>query len=334
MTGFGGMTHTPTGTLYLTGKEGVPYSLFAEEEKQKVYRHFELLLSIDATKQQVDLDPRWLSTKTRTPNPGPGTGMYTNVHGDYSFQGDKRKAQKVFRTLLKAGVGQPDYVLVGSPDWRGKTLGQALGEMAQDAVDEVAGKSFGAITLYHGTSKKRWDIIKTKGLRPGSPTGMPPEEYTDYIQGYSNHNVYLTTSQILAENFATRAAVLDRTLAVVLEVTVRDFGKLLLDEDNAGVIGPDDPREPGRIPFHDLAWTKGPNAEAIGRAFQRKMLPGLRKYKTIAYKGIIPTRDLKVSYTYKPVRMSEDPNDREFQEAMGKTHDTLSPARVAARYLL
>src|SRR5690606_29912787 len=129
------------------------------------------------------------------------------------------------------------------------------------------------------------------------------------VPDYSEHNVYLTTSVPVAENYATRAAIDDRSLAVVLRVTVHDLAKLILDEDNANWMDVINPKgEVVDVHFRHSHWREWPNANDIKARFQSKIFKGLHKSATVAYKGRILPKDVSVEFTYKPEKMSKDPD--------------------------
>lgn len=189
----------------------------------------------------------------------------------------------------------------------------------------------GRLILYHGTSRARYDTgIKTKGLQPGKT----PKVYSDLIQGYSDHNIYLTSSVGVAENYATRAALEDRSKAVVLAVEVNDLTKFRIDEDTAGWSEFDDRTN---VHFSDPEWKSRPDAAEIMDHFQKKMLKAFQYWKTVAYQGSIPASKIKILEEYKPVSMKRDPSDEEFDAAMEKTHTNLknypNPAFVASEWV-
>lgn len=145
-------------------------------------------------------------------------------------------------------------------------------------------------------------------------------DYYDLIKGYSEFNVYLTTNVHEAENYATRAAVDDRSKAVVLKVIVRDPTRFVLDEDTVNwmtVINPDGEKE--NIHFRNNNWRKWSNSANIAQQFQSKITKEINKEQTVAYKGNILPKDISVYEEYKPVAMSSDPGQEEYDQAMEKT---------------
>lgn len=290
--------------------------------------HGDALVDILSQAKEIHLNPREMDYKTRR---GPGVqrggpGSYTIPHGDVSFLGQPVKFKKVLVDLVRAGLVGADFAIMAAPEWRGKTVGDVLGiarKDLHDPVEEIARGSTGSVTMYHGTSAKRWEVIKTQGLRPGKT----PAAYADLVPGYSDQLIYLTTSVGEAENYATRAAVDDQAKAVVLQLEVSDFSKFRLDEDTAGWLT----YKGEEFHFKWDNWKKSPDAAEIMSLFQAKILAGLRGHKTVAYKGMIPANRINVLLTYKPRAMKKEPEDAQFQDAMNKTRETLkwNPVKVA-----
>ena len=127
--------------------------------------------------------------------------------------------------------------------------------------------------FYHGTSKKRWEeAISKKGLRPGLNGN---DAYVDLIPGYSEHNVYLASNAKTAEFYGKRQAEKDEdSQYVVLQVQVPASAKLR----------PDD---------HFAKTFKG--TDTSHAATKR----GLRELGSIAYKGVILPKFIKVLSTKK-----------------------------------
>lgn len=322
-------SYDPTGVLFLTGVSA--YLTYRDDDKF----YYSPILGVDPDAGTIDLSPTESSHKVRYPAIK-GNGSYTYPHADTQLEDDPRKVRKILSALLQGGFVQPSYRILKSPVWRNKTVGEILGSKEQDAVDEIAAKSFGSVKMYHGTSAVRWKTIKIQGLRPGSATGIDPEAYAnDLIPGYSEHMVYLSTKVSEAEKYAARAASIDRSIAVVLEVEVNDFTKFRLDEDNAGWLSsadPDMPSDQQDIHFRGN-WRNGPNAVEIARKFERKMLQTLRGKGTVAYEGRIPATNLRVYETFKPNRITKkEPSDQEYQDSLEKTRGTVKwePTKVGS----
>lgn len=130
--------------------------------------------------------------------------------------------RQAFANLRKYGVTD-DFKIKG---WgKGTTT---LGKYLEGSDSSIAIKSNkGEVTMYHGTSSAAWEEIKTKGLRPGKADGV----YADLVPGYSEHNVYLTTSSKTAEFYGKRQAKKDGSPNyVILSVKVPDLAKLSADD--------------------------------------------------------------------------------------------------------
>lgn len=311
-----------------------------------------ILAFVDPSRGIVDLDPDYLKTQTRYPGLSNFNGnnrskdSWTIPYGSSKLSGSPRLVRNIFKTLLKSNALSEDWKIENSPEYRGQSVGDVLRENRPDPVDEISSKSVGSVILYHGTSAKRWDTIKVKGLKPGSPTGFGEDPYIDQVKGYSDRNIYLSSSIPEAEKYATRAAIVDRSKAVVLAVTVNDFTRFLLDEDTAGVLELDGWRyqfsgdayqiqEDGRVSIKK--WRLGPNASYIQDLFQRNTLLGLRKGKTIAYRGAIRPSNLKVVEIYKPVKIKNDPkyhhttaDSESFAEGMRKVRENMTYPKKAS----
>jgi hypothetical protein len=326
-------TYTPDGNLHVVPLRAPLTKIPALQRSGGTPR-----LSVHPTTKTVALDPSNDSTKTRRPTaPGKPSGSYTIPHGDNSYDGAPRTLRKVLRALLAEGWVGEDYTFVRAPQLHGKTVAEVLAS-TDDPVSEIATKSRGKILLYHGTSVARYAKIKTEGLKPGKT----PEVYADLVKNYSEFNVYLTSSVGEAENYATRAALQDKSLAVVLEVEVNDFTRFVVDEDWAGwrsLDGEDNNIDnPTSVHFKHEGWREGPNAQRYWNRFMARMLPALKQFKTVGYRGALAANKIRPLLTYKPVRMKRDPKTEEFQAARDKTltglrmYPTRLARRVAARW--
>lgn len=307
---------------------------------------------IDVEKQVIDLGDavKYNNYKNRRPGAkGSKSRSYVIPHG--GTVGDQLLTlQKTLKALMKHDKRiQPSFNVVGNPNYEGQTISDVL--KLQDEGNAIAqGRTSEPIVMYHGTSNKRWETIKEKGLRPGNA----PFVYVDLVEGYSEFNIYLTTSIEVAENYATRAAVDDRSKAVVLKVIVRDLTKFTFDEDGANWLKIESPGPPWtkntqkgeemEIHFRHTyvnpdgsknRWQDWPNANKIWAAFQQKMIKNLHSANTIGYRGAISKNDVSVYETYKPSSMAFDPDDAEFDDARAETFATLqkgngsSPTKVA-----
>lgn len=281
-------------------------------------------LVVDTNKRTIDLDEtEWLDYKDRRKGK---TGKKTYVIPNASAQ---HSNVMTFKKTLKA-IMQHDkrvdtsYLIKGNPKYDDMTIGDVL--VKKDDVSSAV-EGVLPIVMYHGTSEKRYEAIKTKGLSPGNS----PIIYHDMVSGYSEHNVYLTTSVAVAENYATRAAIDDKSKAVVIKVVVRDQTKFVIDEDGANWMMVPSPGEPWsdtpkgedvEIHFRHKLWREWPNARQILSMYQSKVFKTLRKHHTVAYKGRIPASDIELYASYKPASMSDSPETSEFNDARMRTFDT------------
>ena len=171
---------------------------------------------------------------TRRPSTGPGPQKsYVIPSGDLSFTGRQTDLLKILGHLLQADRRvTSDFKILNSERYRGKTIADVLGE-ARD-VDVALGQHQKGQTkpffAFHGTSKLRWEAIQKTGLIPNKQGKV----YVDLIPEYSDKNVYFAFSPEVAENYATRQAIWDKSAAVVLKVAIRDPDRLVADEDMMG----------------------------------------------------------------------------------------------------
>ncbi len=309
---------------------------------------FSVLAEINPLHGTIDLDPNYKVLQNRYPGQSNfnsnnvSRDAWTIPYGSSNLSGSPRLVRNILTALIKSKAIDPDWKVINSPEYRGQSVADILTEARPDPVDEVASRSTGSIILYHGTSEKRWKIIKVKGLKPGSPTGFSEEAYIDQVKGYSDHNIYLSSSIPEAEKYATRAAILDRSKAVVLSVVVNDFTRLRVDEDATGTLTIDGwtlqfgghaykVHDNGTVSMKN--WQKEPGAGHIEDLFQQQMLKGFRKDKTVAYRGAILPTKLKVVETYKPVKIKNDPkydhstaNPESFEDGMKKVRENMKYA--------
>jgi hypothetical protein len=135
---------------------------------------------------------------------------------------DVKEAQKAFRELFAYGV-TPDFKVKGFPPEVPKTVKGILA--LNDPTDQVMARQ--SITMYHGTSMKRWQIIQRQGLRPGNASDI----YNDLVPGYSEFNIYVCTTAKNAEFYGKRQAKKDRDDAyVILQLQIPDPVKLRPDD--------------------------------------------------------------------------------------------------------
>jgi len=216
---------TPESTW--TDVSDVPKTYYSYSQKDP---KFEFLL-VDTENRLVSLDTSWKVGMSRRPGGKPGTAdtnkTYVMPSGDVGFVNDTLSLQKLFKHLMTADSRvTPDYKIVSPDDkFTGKTIGQVSGE--KRTTDVAVGGTPGTLTVYHGTSTKRWPQIEKKGLVPGKFEVA----YSDQIPGYSVKNIYFTMDPHVAENYATRAAVWDKANALILKVEIPDISRIVPDED-------------------------------------------------------------------------------------------------------
>jgi hypothetical protein len=142
---------------------------------------------------------------------------------------------KILKLLLKEDPRvNTSYTMVGDDKYRGKTVGEFLGEKPVSYTQQaVSGGASPSLVAYHGTSSKYLENILKIGLRPGNT----PVWYNNLVRGFSEKNIYLTMSTQNAENYATRGAEQDQYFdkkkykAVVLKIEIPDTAKMSVDED-------------------------------------------------------------------------------------------------------
>lgn len=308
------------------GVNGILKSMGLREKEN--FHNAGVIFVVDHEKQVIDLDTsKFLNYKGRRPHPT-ANKSYVIPHADIAGENIVSFKKALIAILKHDKRIDRSYLIVGNPRYKNMTITDVLKQ--QNPGDLIAkGGQFQPMTFYHGTSEKRWKVIQKEGLKPN----RAPKIYVDLVAGYSEFNVYLTTSVSVAENYATRAARDDNSKAVVVEVIVRK-PNFVFDEDGANWItipAPGPPwtkREKGEdleMHFrhaynHDgTSWQKWPNADQIWATYQKKLIKNLHNKNTIAYKGTIPAKDISLLSTYKPAVMSKDPSDQEFDDAKAKT---------------
>ncbi len=289
-------------------------------------------IEIDHERQVVNLD---LEAQHQHKNRRPST---TSDRYSYTIPGPKaddsllnpKLTSGMLAAVVKVDPTVAGFSLVGTPYYEGKTVQDVVGGAAHaDPVNRAVRDE--TLTFYHGTSLKRWrDQISQEGLIPGKG-----KEYSDKVEGYSDHNVYLSVTIEEARNYASRAAVWDRSSGAVVKVTVRDPARLVADEDSMHwarqhkhmrkTLSGDE------NDFHLKHLT--PSSPKFKQFVNTSWATSLRQ-GTVGYRGRILPRDLKLAETFKPVRMVRDPDDDEFETAMAKTADTLKRHESQARRLI
>lgn len=130
--------------------------------------------------------------------------------------------QKVLRSLIDYKSEIMDYKVKGLPTHIPKTVKEIISTDPND-------KHFydnKELVLYHGTTYDRAIEILRSGLKPNENN-----EYSDKVEGYSEHNVYLTTTPHTAMFYAKRQMKKDdTTLWAILKVKVPDKAQILPDD--------------------------------------------------------------------------------------------------------
>lgn len=130
--------------------------------------------------------------------------------------------QKVLSSLIDYKSEIMDFKVKGLPTHIPKTVKEIIKTEPND-------KHFydnKELVLYHDTTYDRAiDILRT-GLKPNENN-----EYSDKVEGYSEHNVYLATSPHTAMFYANRQMKKDdSTLWAILKVKVPDKAQILPDD--------------------------------------------------------------------------------------------------------
>lgn len=121
------------------------------------------------------------------------------------------------------------HTIHGDDRFEGKTVNDVIREKTPHEK-LLSGEP---ITVYHGTSSKKYEQIKREGLNPGKRS--EGEQYGDLVRGYSGNNIYFSTDPSEASNYATREAINDGSKATIVKTTIhpKDFHKIVPDEDFA-----------------------------------------------------------------------------------------------------
>lgn len=186
------------------------------------------------------------------------------ISKEYDFKGKQRSRaidrikpiKQVMSELKRFGVTD-DFKIKGLMDFNG-TISDIF--KIKDQVDDwVANKN---IVFYHGTTLARAETILSKGLMPGNE----PEAYIDLIPGYSEYNVYLTTSPNTAMFYAKRAVQKEGGSWAILKILDIDQNRLTADDG--------------------FVW-RGPDADLSKIVNPKKSL----SYGVVGYKGsILPNK--------------------------------------------
>ena len=310
-------------------------------------------LKVDHTNKVIDLDINYRDVNPRRSDPHKDRNRgqsYVIPSGEVSFKGKENDLKKLVKFLLDVdGRITSDYRIVGDEKYRTYTLEKLL-----KRPDEVSASITGKfpVVLFHGTSTKRWETIKKRGLIPGSGG----EVYYDLVTGYSENNIYLTFSHENAQNYATRQAIKDVSDAAVLRVTIPDYTDLVADED---VFGTFSPSRPYKISIMRKSWSQPETytiegsqplkhildsfgegdiqddeesralREEIKKYMQTSLYKKSLKQGVIAYKGMIPPKFIELDMTYKRQKFKTPeqkggPGEEEYAQIRG---DVLKKAK-------
>ena len=122
--------------------------------------------------------------------------------------------KKILKDLIKNGVITEKYKLVIDKNK------YSVKNILSNKNTPIKYTKNGNLLMYHGTSYRNWQSIKQHGgLRPHKVENPNlPQSFTDSL-------IYLTTSFVVAKNYATD----DSDIGVVLLVEVPDMNKLYVD---------------------------------------------------------------------------------------------------------
>ena len=275
-------------------------------------------LKVNIAKKQIDLDLNYLDYRERRSAENPENRSYVIPTGtEGKFDIDSKMFKDVLKHLVKKDSRvTKDFKIVNSEKYRNKSIADVLSIPTE--IDKTHGASREKLYLYHGTGTKRWDEIKKRGLVPGSGG----TEYSDLVKGWSENNIYLTSSPSGAENYASRAAAWGYGDPIVLKIEVPDISKLVADEDAFGhaKLGKNQQLTylTGRkfsAPWGDdimgvRFWLKNKDEfeknseyEIVDKAVNKKILDsiktGLKKRGIVAYRGIIRPKFITPYKQYK-----------------------------------
>ena len=296
------------------------------QPKSSQYLSADDSIKVDHNKKAIDLSAAYLDWNSRRPGKNRDGKAYVIPSGDVAMEGKQRDLQKLVNHVLKNDPRvTSEYQIIGNEKYRGKTVADLLAD-PREADAALTGR--GKIMMYHGTSDKSWKKIRRQGLRPGA-TG---ESYGDLVKGWSEDNVYLTFDPAVAENYATRQAITDKSFAMVLKVEVPDYTKLRPDEDTMGWVDLDrvyslkinpkkldrfgtgvDPNKPSTVShthlktalssINDKLYIQDEEFEAFKKNIFHILATDTTKKGlnagTIAYHGIIPPKFIKPFMEYK-----------------------------------
>ena len=303
------------------------YPIQHADAEKKIWRRLctycTAMLEVDHAKKLVNLDPAQIHQRKSRRNGDEGEKSYTILDPEDDVGKHLYELKKLAADVAKLDPAILSFTVVGHEALGDTVVSQFVSQRSKDPVQHFASGKHD-FTMYHGTSMNRWREIQKRGLLPG----MAPMTYCDLVKNYSEFNVYLSTTQGAARNYASRAAIDDNSSAAVLQVTVHDATKFVPDEDvlhwlaYMGDEGLKYVQKTGLdVHMKHSEWKSKPEAAEIWKIYMSQTKSSL-KHGTIAYRGRILPKDVKLIQTYKPVRMSKDPGDVEFNAAMDKTRQS------------
>lgn len=237
----------PSAPVYYAGVLGptVTYTAGNPTELTRGNLYGTQVVRVDTTRGTVDFDMSWNGVMSRRQGlptardrawARPSQQTYVIPSGDVAFRGmSNTQTVKLLRHLMSADPRvTPDFRIVNSERYRGRTVGDVAGD-PRDVDVAMTGRGRGGVltplVAYHGTSTMRAKTILKEGFVPGRQRFT----YGDQVPGYSEHNVYLTVNPEDAENYATRQAIIDKSNAAVMRVTIPpvELENIVFDEDMA-----------------------------------------------------------------------------------------------------
>jgi len=299
--------------------------------KENLYPLSNTTLTVDHNNKIINLNVDFFQQRSRRPAKNNDHKSYTIPGADIGFRNNPLLLKKVLIDIMKFDPDVKNFIISSPSDFDGVSVERFIN--MQSPSENISSKTTGIIKLYHGTSMKRYDEIKIKGLRPN----MTPEIYGDLVTGYSEYNIYLSVSIAEARNYASRAAVDDESLAVVLEVEINDFTKFVPDEDTLHwieyaighnvklknyFISKYGENKFNNTHFKHWKWTDSemtPFKMDLLKLYLTTIHKGITNTGTIAYKGSVKPSKIKMIESYKPTSMKRDPSEDEFQSATEKT---------------
>lgn len=254
---------------------------------------------------------------------------YAIYGGDDVFDGNIHRLQKFLSSLVVLDRKYLSYTLYSKANFNGFTVEHLLQQ--KDTISELTRSTSGSVMFYHGTSLLKYKQIQKTGLLPG----MTRKAYSDQIKGYSDHNIYLSLDISDARNYATRAAIWDKSKAVVLQVEVNDFTKFVPDEDTMHWLDHILKGHRNAEPFiqrymkdtgaehhgHHLKHYKHEDSQfqSMLRIFATMQPKLAARNVNFAYRGRIQPTKIKLLESWKPAKMVHDPSLSQWEKGKSDT---------------